>query len=494
MKELLYNNLLTYYSGIEAVKVKGWTNYENFTALNFTIDNFFSDTNLTSNQNITIGGRSSNVKTITSNNGAFEWSLITITSNPISIPTYTTTFDTTLNRIVKSQGTTPTNFSYTTFLRYTINWSKLAQNIIFFNKSDNISKLKGDYLFCDTINLNDNVYYISNFFISCNNSNRSNASFSNVYSLFPNGKGINEDRFSYCDSQFIGTERYDLTSIVNPNNEVNKENVENDINNIISRNAVYNYSYLDDAPRNKITNILDAIKENSLRNFYTFGNNYSYLSGVYKDFYEIETTGSDQPHWHSTFKNWNRWTIGADRTLPLRNIGIGIGLDEKNYNSFYEAWEYIGHPNGYTTSEAIEKGTSPLPEKIEAISVWTKPNEYEGRPNISSYNVDFQVPFNYMLDMDGNSTTTIHLGHEIITSNYCFYSPTSFASSTPRIIINKVDNTKINVNAFDPNAYQQLETVLNNIPYINLIGGSTTLLVLGILSLALILKVGHILK
>lgn len=493
MENYSYNNLLSFYSGIEGIKVKGWTNLNNFKPLGFKINDFFVDSNLTSKQLITLSGRSTEVKTITSNNGAFEWSLITITSNPVTIPTYITTFDTLNNRILKSSNTS-NNIMYNVFLRYTINWSKLAQNIIFFNTSDVLSNLTGDYLFCDTLKLNNELYYVSNFFISGTTSSKSTSSFSNVYSLFPNGTGINEDRFSYCDSQLIGTERYNLTSIVNPNNEVTRENVESDINNIISRNAVFSYAYLDDAPR-QTGIVIDLIKDTSLRNFYTFGNNYSYLSGMYKDFYEIETTGSDQPHWYSTFKNWNDWTIGADRTAPLRNIAIGRGLDDITFNSFYDAWEHIGANSDITTSQAILEGKSPSYYKARAITFWTKPNDFydiygykETEPGVLAFN----VPYNYMLDIDGTNTTTLHAGHEIITSNYCVFNSSS--QSQPLIVLNKVDNNKLNINSYDPDAYQQLEAVLDNIPYINLIGGSTSLLVLGILSLALIMKVGHIIK
>lgn len=487
MEEYLYNNLLAFYSGIETVKVRGWTNYDNLTPIGFSINNFFSDDNLTSEQNITISGRSTNIKTITSNNGAFEWSLITITSNPITLPTFTTSFNEANNRIVKSSGTTSTNETYNTFLRYTVNWSKLAQNIIFFNTSDNLTELKGDYLFCDTINFNGNTYYISHFILQCTVSSRSSACFTNVYSLFPEAIAINEDRFSYCDSQFIGTEKYDLMSIVNPNNEVNRENIESDINNVISRNAVYSYGYLENAPKNSFPSLIDGIKQNSLRNFYSFGNNYTFLSTEYKDFYNIQTTGSDQPHWYSTFKNWYDWTIGADRILPLRNIGMGTQLNDVNYNSFYDAWENIGPKSDKTTSDMIYNGESPTREKIFAINYWTNPEQDYNSPDMF-----VQIPYNYMLNLTGSNVTTMHVGHEIITSNYCFYNNAS--QSLPRIVFNKVDNSKINVNAYDPNAYQQLESVLNNIPYINLIGGSTTLLVLGVLSLSLILKIGHILK
>lgn len=485
MEEYLYNNLLSFYSGIDTITVKGWTGYNNFKPLGFQVDDFFAENNLTSHQTITISGRSTDVKTITSKNGAFEWSLMTITSNPITIPTYITTFDTLNNRILKSSNNS-NNIMYNVFLRYTINWSKLAQNIIFFNTSDNLTNIKGDYLFTDYLTIDNESYYVSNFFISATPRSTNISAFSNVYSLFPNGTGINEDRFSYCDSQFIGTERYDLTSIVNYNNEVNRENVETDINNIISRNAVFNYAYLDDAPKNTGI-VLDLIKESSLRNFYSFGNNYTFLSGMYKDFYNIEPTGSDQPHWHSTFKNWTEWTIGADRTAPLRNIAIGTGLNDITFNSFYEAWDNIGGSLDRTTKELILNGNSATPDKISAINFWTNPNEYY-KPTIGI----LKFPYNYMLDLETTNISSMHIGHEIITSNYCMFN--NSAQSKPLIVLNKVDSNKLNVNAYDPEAYEQLETVLNNIPYINLIGGSTTLLVLGILSLSLILKIGHILK
>ncbi|MBO8462133.1 MAG: hypothetical protein IAA85_05425 [Firmicutes bacterium] len=486
MEEYSYNNLLSFYSGIDTITVKGWTNLNNFKPFGFQVEDFFSDNNLTSQQTITLSGRSTNVKTVTSDNGAFEWSLITITSNPVTIPTYTTTFDTINNRILKRQGTSTINETYNNFLRYSVNWSKLAQNIIFFNTSDNIVNIKGDYLFCDTLTINSNKYYVSHFFISSQPRDTNKCAFSNVYSLFPTGTGINEDRFSYCDSQFIGTKRYDMTSIVNPNNDITKENVESDINNIISRNAVYNYSYLSDAPR-KTGIPFDLIKDSTLRNFYTFGNNYVYLSGRYKDFYNIEPTGSDQPHWHSTFKNWFDWTIGADRTTPLRNIAIGTGLDDITFNNFYEAWDNIGGSLDKTTKELILNGESPYPDKISAINFWTNPIDYN-KPTINM----LKIPYNYMLDLETNNISSLHVGHEIITSNYCLFNSSN--SFKPIIVINKVDSNKLNVNAYNPEAYEQLETVLNNIPYINLIGGSTTLLVLGILSLALIMKIGHILK
>ena len=493
MEEYLYNNLLTFYSGIDGLKVKGWTNFENFEPISFDIDSFFANENLTSQQIITLSGRTTDVKTITSNNGAFELSLMTITSNPIIIPTYTTKFDKATNRILKTTQTA-TNTTYNTFLRYTINWSKLAQNILFFNTSDNLNEIKGDYLFCDTLKINNQLYYVSNYYVSCPIlPNGNNMSFSNVYSLFPAGTGINEDRFSYCDSQFIGTERYELTSIVNPNNEITRENIETDINNIISRNSVYNYSYLLNTPRTS-GNIIDLIKNSSLRNFYSYGNNYAYLTDQYKDFYNIETIGTDQPHWFSTFKNWMDWTIGADRTAPLRNIGIGKGLDDITFNSFYEAWEHIGDNSDITTCQSILEGKSPSYSKTKAINFWTNPSKYkEMYPlQINWDDIEVQVPFNYMLDIEGTNTTTLKVGHEIITSNYCFYSNGNIRK--PTIYLNKVDNTKLNINAYDPDAYQQLESVLDNIPYISLIGGSTTLLILGILSLSLIMKVGHIIK
>lgn len=485
MEEYLYSNLLTFYNGIDTIKVKGWTDYDNLTSLIYTPTQLFTETNITSKQTITLSGRSSKIETITSKNGAFEFSRITLTSNPITIPTYSTKFDTTNNRIVKT-GTNYINKSFNTLIRYTINWSKLAQNIMFFNTSDSITELKGDYLFTDTMTINDEIYFISNFTINTPISLRNFTAFSNVYSLFPDAIAINEDRFSYCDSQFIGTERYDLMSIVNPNNEVNRNNIESDINNIISRNVVYNTGYLQNTPKTTVASRLDQIKDLSLRNFYTYGNNPIYLSEQYKDFYNIETTGNDQPHWNSTFKNWYDWTIGADRTLPLRNIGIGTQLNDVNFNSFYEAWENIGPISDKTTSDMIYNGESPTQEKIFAIKYWTNPEQA-----YKSSNILVQIPYNYMLDLEGTNITTMHVGHDIITSNYVMYNNSDFH---PSITFNSVNNTNVNINAYDPNEYQALETILNNIPYINLIGGSTTLLVLGVLSLALILKVGHIIK
>lgn len=486
MEELLYNDFLLFYSGYDFLKVKGWTNYDNFDSLLFTPTQLFTEQNITSQQTVTISGRTTNIDTITSNNGAFELSRITITSNPITIPTYSTKYDTTLNRILKS-STTPSVKAFNTLIRYTINWSKLAQNILFFNTSDTLTEIKGDFLFTDTIRVNGENYYIQNFYFTTPISIRNYTSFSNVYSLFNQGTGINEDRFSYCDSQFIGTERYDLVSIVNPNNEVTKENVETDINNIISRNVVYNSGYLNNSPKAPGVNTLDKIKLNSLRNFYTYGNNPNFLNGISKDFYSIEVDGSDQPYWHSTFKNWYNWTIGADRTVPLRYIGLGYGLNDINFNSFYEAWDNIGHYSDKTTTDMIKNGEKATGDKIYAMNYWTKPEDALNR--YQKYTV--QIPYNYMLDLDGTNTTTIHTDHEIITSNYIIYTNSDF---NPGIHFDVVDSTKVNVNAYDPEAYQQLETILNNIPYINLIGGSTTLLVLGILSLSLILKIGHILK
>ena len=493
MEELLYNDFLQFYSGLDFIKIKGWTDYDNLDGLLLSPSQLFTDQNITSRQTATISGRNTTIETITSNNGAFELSRITITSNPITIPIYNTTFNKNTNRIEKSSKT-PGVDTYNTLIRYTINWSKLAQNLIFFNTNDSITEIKGDYLFTDSIKINDEPYFIQNFYFSTPISLRNYTSFTNVYSLNTTNTTLNEDRFSYCDSQYIGTEKFDRTSIVNPNNNITKENIESDINNIISRNVVYNSGYIGNSPKQDIGNTLDRIKDNSLRNFYTYGNNYNYLSADYKDFYNVENTENDQPYWYSTFKNWNTWDVGADRTVPLRNIAVGIDLNDTTFNSFYEAWDNLGdfntiNPFNNTITFNIKNKITPPNGQIQAMYCWTHPKEFRETTDWAYF---FKVPYNYMLDYNGKETTGEQIfTHDIITSNYVIYDNSQF---NPSINFTLVKNINLNVNAYDPNAYQQLETILDNIPYINLIGGSTTLLVLGILSLALILKIGHILK
>ena len=240
-------------------------------------------------------------------------------------------------------------------------------HFMFFNTSDSINELKGDYLFTDTITINNENYFICNFRINTPISLRNFTAFSNVYSLFPDAIAINEDRFSYCDSQLIGTERYDLMSIVNPNNEVNRENIESDINNIISRNVVYNTGYLQNTPKTTVPGILDQIKDLSLRNFYTYGNNPIYLSEPYKDFYNIGIHYGYTGHRLSVSGETASGGCNAIATINTLSYSLAENLDIMALQRFY-SYNYYS-----LLSESFSEGGSVQNESGVYVGVNWKP-------------------------------------------------------------------------------------------------------------------------